>query len=91
MSTYLEVLAPQYHPYVPSQSMSSASASTLNPTESKAEGSWAQIPLLLPIWEEARAEQQALNESGSGRTKRDGEETRAWRGTLGARMAEGLC
>lgn len=91
MSTYLEVLAPQYHSYMPPRSMSSASASALNPTKSKAEGSWAQIPLLLPIWEEARAEQEALNESGSGRTKRDGEERRARRGTLGARTAEGLC
>lgn len=74
MSTCLEVPVPQYHPYIPPRSMSSASASILNPAKSEAEGSQAQILLLLPIWEWARAEQGALDDPGSGRTKRDGEE-----------------
>lgn len=73
MSTYLKVLVFQYHLDIPHQSMSLVSASTVNPTESQAEGTQAQVLLLLPIWEEARAKQEALNESGSGRRKRDGE------------------
>lgn len=91
MSTYLEVPVPQYHPYIPPWSMSSASANILNPAKSEAEGSQAQILLLLPIWEWARPEQEALDDPGSGRTKRDGEEKKARRGTPGARTTKGLC
>lgn len=46
-STYLEVLATQYHPYIPPpQSTSSATASTRSPTKSKRDGNQAQILLL---------------------------------------------